>query len=216
MSKLENGKLRCVETKAAVPFQIAVGLDTALTLKLESEWAAEKAIAIQQLLHDHPEEAKDQQALTKRLFEYGLTDFHWSWTNKALRTATDEYQWFYLEAEGKVQGVCVIFYPKQSRIDSEQIFYIDYIASAYWNRKRPGRNKRFSNVGLLLIANTIEYATTALGLRPGFCLHSLPTAESYYTKLGMTPYDLDSEKENLRYFEAPAPCALGITGDLHA
>ncbi|OVZ67318.1 hypothetical protein CDO43_30670, partial [Pseudomonas aeruginosa] len=48
---------------------------------------------------------------------------------------------------------------------------------------------------------------------PGFCLHSLPTAEGYYRYLGMIEYDADADKENLRYFEAPPDIAGKLAGE---
>jgi len=157
----------------------------------------------------------NQAALGKRLIEYGLSDFHWNWSSKALKTTTDEYQWFYLEAENKIQGVCIIFHPKNSRIDSNEIFYIDYIAAAYRNRNRPNHNKRFSNVGKLLIAEAIKYSIQILELRPGFCLHSLPSAESYYRAIGMNEFESDPNYLNLRYFEACEKCALDLAKGSH-
>lgn len=212
---MNTSQLICKETNSAVPYQILVGLDNARTLTLDQQWSLEKAVIIKLLIANHKDEISNNAALQKRLTEYSLNDFHWNWTNKALKTSNDEYQWFYLEAESKIQGVCIIFHPKNSRIDNNNIFYIDYIAAAYWNRNRPNYQKRFSNVGKLLISEAIKYSTQILELRPGFSLHSLPSAESYYKAIGMNEYELDSNYQNLRYFEACEACALTFVQSTH-
>ena len=100
-------------------------------------------------------------------------------------------------------------------MDGERIFYIDYVASAYWNRDRPNYEKQFGSVSRILIAHASHFAINTLGYRPGFCLHSLPTAEGYYRYLGMIEYEVDAEKENLRYFEAPPDIAGKLAGEAH-
>lgn len=99
-------------------------------------------------------------------------------------------------------------------MDGSYIFYIDYIAAAYWNRDRPGYKKRFSGIGSRLISFVIDYAKDKLGYRYGFCLHSLPSAESYYRSLGMTEFDFDEAKEGLRYYEACHETAARIAGSV--
>lgn len=207
---MNESQLICNQTNSVVPYQIWVGLDNLRTLTLDQQWSSEKAKIIELLITNHPDEIANPIALKRRLIEYGLSDFHWNWSSKALMTATDEYQWFYLEAESMIQGVCIIFHPKSSRIDSNSIFYIDYIAAAYRNRNRPNFHKRFSNVGKLLIAEAIRYSIQTLNLRPGFCLHSLPSAESYYRAIGMNEFESDPNYQNPRYFEACEKCALNL------
>ncbi|KAA6123118.1 hypothetical protein KZ686_15960 [Cupriavidus cauae] len=181
-----------------------------LTLTLEADWSAAKAEAFNVLCERFPTGFTSQDEFDSAVAEYNLVDLHWNWLNKAHHAATNDYQWFYLMAEDKVQGVCIIFHPKPSREDGEKIFYIDYIAAAYWNRNRPGYKRRFSNIGHILITYAVDHAVRVLGYRPGFSLHALPTAESYYSRLGMTPYDCDANKEGLRYFEASEVCARAV------
>jgi hypothetical protein len=203
--------LHCNETGAKVSFQIAVGQDFRRTAKMDREWSLEKSVAFNHLIEKYGDKLKDQAILYNALTEYNLADFHWRWLEKAIVTSTDEYEWFYLEVNDSVQGVCIIFHPKSSRLDAKDIFYIDYIAAAYWNRNRPDNQKKYSNVGRLLISHTIQYAIDILGFRPGFCLHSLPTSETYYEGLGITKYEPDPAKQDLRYFEACESCALALS-----
>lgn len=198
--------LLCNHTGVYVPYTVHVGLDTMLTLGLDEEWSAEKVVAVGELRVVYPDGIPEVDAL-QILAQYGLTDFGWNWITKTRICSSDDFEWFYLMAEGKAQAVCIIYHPKSSVVDGERIFYIDYIASAYWNRNRPTHRRRFSSVGTKLIAFAIKHFTENLGYRPGFSLHSLPTAEDYYVSLGITPYECDAAKEGLRYFEADAACA---------
>lgn len=195
--------LTCRQTGQAYQYEVFQGLKPTLVLQLESEWSDEKRKVLRQLLQDVPEVQNDSNLFYEQIFLYGLADLQWSWLNKAAALTGDEYHWFFLRADSKIQAVCIIYHPKVSREDGERIFYIDYVASAYWNRSRPGYTKQFSSVGRILISHALHFATTTLGYRPGFCLHSLPTAESYYKRLGMVEYEKDVTKENLRYYEAP-------------
>ena len=52
-----------------------------------------------------------------------------------------------------------------------------------------------------------RFAVSRLGLRPGFCLHSLETAEGFYTRLNMVSVT-GREDGGLRYFELPQALAV--------
>ncbi|GFO76524.1 hypothetical protein BPLS_P4359 [Bathymodiolus platifrons methanotrophic gill symbiont] len=133
-------------------------------------------------------------------------DKHWDWFKKACRHKTDEYEWFFLMAEDKPQGVCVIFHPKASKLSTGDIFYIEYLAVAPWNRDSLLNNRAFKGVGTLLLKCAITYATETLKLQPGFSLHALEQAEGYYLHIGMI--HLSSEdKHDLKFFEMEADTA---------
>mgnify|MGYP002768963628 CR=1 FL=1 len=208
--------LRCNHTGALHPYTVSVGLDTMLTLTMHEDWSRAKADAIQELRQKYAGGFQSEEEARQVTAQYGLTDFSWDWPRKIAFCSTNEYEWFYLMAEGKAQAVCIIYHPQSSIIDGERIFYIDYIASAYWNRNRPSYQRKFSAVGTKLISYVIEHATVKLGYRPGFSLHSLPSAETYYSSLGITAYHHDVEKEGLRYFEASTACANNLLEARHA
>lgn len=207
--------LLCRHTAQQIPYQIHQGLLPTYVLQLQEQWEAEKTRIVRQLLADVPAAAVDRDLLIEKLPIYGLSDFGWRWLDKAMVLNTDDYHWFFLSAQGRIQATCVIYHPKESRMDGERIFYVDYVASAYWNRDRPNYVKQFGSVSRILIAHAARFAMNTLGYRPGFCLHSLPTAEGYYRFLGMVEYEADADKENLRYFEAPAHVAGKLAGEAH-
>ncbi|HCF5267750.1 TPA: hypothetical protein P8O60_002197 [Pseudomonas aeruginosa] len=202
--------LKCLHTGKDIPYTISDGIDLRTTVSLDVDWGAEKARLFGQLIAENPGALDDPAKWDELLDAYQLNDYHWAWTQKAQQCNSAEYFWFYLMADGKVQAACIIKHPKESRVDNAGIFYVDYLAVAYWNRRRNGYVRRFDGVGTKLLVHAINYSINFLGYRPGFSLHSLPSSEGYYRSLQMTDYGVDAGYQNLRYFEASEPVALSI------
>ena len=134
-----------------------------------------------------------------------VEDHHWRWLDKTLFYRGDRYKWFFLIAENYPQAACLIYHPKNSVSGAGDIFYIEYIATAPWNRENILGERIFKGVGPKLLDRIISYATEDLKLSPGFSLHSSPQAISFYQeKLGMTAFP-SYDKEGLRFFEWIAP-----------
>lgn len=139
-----------------------------------------------------------------------LEDHHWRWLDKSLHYKGNCYQWFFLVAEGYPQAACLIYHPKSSVVGAGDIFYVEYIAAAPWNRENVLAERIFKGVGPKLLDRVIRYAQDDLKLRPGFSLHSLPKAELFYERLGMKAFQA-YDKAGLKFFEwiAPEPIAKG-------
>ncbi|MCW6647691.1 hypothetical protein [Yersinia ruckeri] len=208
--------LLCNHTQKSVPYSITSGFDLNLTQQMNSEWSGYKGIIAQEILTNFPTFNQDPTIRNQVVSDYNIGDFGWDWNRKIFFCNTIDYLWFYLIADNKVQSACIIYHPKQSHFDNKPIFYIDYIASANWNRSRPGYSAQFKRTGTLLIEHAIKYANKNWGYRPGFCLHSLPDAEGFYSHLGMQDFGIDPSKENLRIFEAPEVIACKLGGVAHA
>lgn len=131
-----------------------------------------------------------------------LEDEHWDWLTKTMCYRTPGYEWFFLIADNKPQGACLIYHPHKSAFSGEDIFYIEYVAVAPWNRQNPMQERVFSGIGPMLIKAAVEYAVTALRLKHGFCLHALAQAVPFYQKIGMLAQP-GLDKPNLQYFEMP-------------
>jgi hypothetical protein len=147
-----------------------------------------------------------EEELTEVLSKLSIEDNHWDWFAKSMVHRQDEYEWFFLTANGSPQGACVIYHPKTSVIDEENIFYIEYVAAAPWNRDNPYKEKSFSGIGSILINCALDYSVNTLGLVHGFSLHSLPKAKPYYEKIGMITFS-DLDKGTLAYYEMPRKMA---------
>lgn len=202
--------LKCLHTGRDVTYTVTDGIDLLATANLDRDWSAEKAKILGQLFVEHPDALSDPSKWEGLLDTYQLNDHHWAWTQKARLYNSAEFFWFYLMADGQVQAACIIKHPKESRADKAGIFYVDYLAVAYWNRRRDGYVRRFDGVGTKLLIHAINYSIDVLGYRPGFSLHSLPSSEGYYQNLKMTDFGMDQSYQNLRYFEASEPVALSI------
>ncbi|WP_244089171.1 hypothetical protein [Aeromonas hydrophila] len=138
-------------------------------------------------------------------------DHHWDWFKKTLSYSKDEYEWFYLYAEEKPQGVCLIYHPKVSALSTSNIFYVEYLAVAPWNRDCLIRKRDFLKIGSTLLTCSLRFAVTTLGLTPGLSLHSLPQARGYYEKLNMINIEREN-KPRLMYFELPYAEAEKLLG----
>jgi hypothetical protein len=129
-----------------------------------------------------------------------LDDNHWNWLTKTCVTVSTEYEWFFLEINGLPQAACLIYHPKVSALNDDNIFYIEYVAVAPWNRPNPMEQRQFKGVGKAIIQSAVKYATEELKLRYGFSLHSLPKAEAFYEHIGMLNYPI-LDKDALKYYE---------------
>lgn len=140
-----------------------------------------------------------------------LDDAHWQWLAKSFHYHSDDFRWFFLIADGQPQGACLIYFPKDSAIDGQNIFYIEYVATAPWNRQNPIAERRFKGVGKLLVDFARDYGVQQLGLRYGYCLHALPKAIPFYLSVGMVAFPI-RDKDGLPYFELPPPAGIPANG----
>lgn len=131
-----------------------------------------------------------------------LEDDHWDWVDKSVVASNDQYRWFFIFSEGLPQAACVIYHPKASAFSKADIFYIEFVAVAPWNRLNPMAHRRFKGMGTLILKSAAKYAMENLNLTPGFSLHSLPQAAHYYEKIGMTEFE-KLKKGVLAYYEMP-------------
>ena len=129
-----------------------------------------------------------------------VEDYHWEWLSKSLVYRSDEYKWFYLKTENNIEAACLAYHPKKSAVDSKDIFYIEFIAVAPWNRESPMSPKKLKGVGSTLLRAAVKYLVNSLGLTYRFGLHALPQARGYYQKIGMDYLPI-GDKDSLEYFE---------------
>lgn len=141
-------------------------------------------------------------------------DWHWNWLNKTYHLKTDDCnEWFYLTIDSKVEAACLIYFPKNSYLNpSENIFYVEYLAVAPWNRYTPIEEQRLKGLGSLLLLKAINYLAKKYENSGRFSLHSLIQAEGYYiNKLKMQHIE-SNDKPSLKYFELPEHEVSSIIG----
>ncbi|MDD2791400.1 MAG: hypothetical protein PHU40_12155 [Sulfurimonas sp.] len=196
LSVISKGKLT-KNDGSKQQYEIVHGWNLELSKNCDTQWA-EHNLNFFQFIQDNVKE----EDLNEVLESLQLEDKHWSWFNKSMHFYTDAYKWFYLLAENKIQGTCVIYQPKESVLSSGNIFYIEFIAAAPWNRKTLISEKEYQGIGTTLIISILKYMPSAFSLKPAFSLHSLPQATGYYEKLGMINCAKE-DKDRLKYYEIP-------------
>ena len=142
----------------------------------------------------------DEATLEEVLASIQVDDEHWEWMLKSLCYKQQGYEWFFAMTEDGPQAACLIYHPKQSIFVPQDIFYIEYIAVAPWNRKNPMRQRTFRGVGSLLIKSIMDFARGSLNLTPGFSLHAIPRAVEFYESIGMVAHP-PNDKGVLKFYE---------------
>lgn len=176
-------------------YRITVGWDLIAAHQCDTEWKIYNF-----KLAEFIKANFTQSEIPNVLKEIQVEDHHWEWAKKSICYRTPEYQWFYLKTQGRIEAACLMYHPKASAVDNTNIFYIEFIAVAPWNRKDPMSNRELYNVGSTLLKEVIRYAVNTLGLTYRFSLHSLPQAKSYYDRIGMI-HCPSGDKDNLQYYE---------------
>lgn len=135
-----------------------------------------------------PDSCNDEQ-FYQYLSALQFHDIRWNWEKKYLYYSDENtYDWFFIIIDGKIQAVTLISHPKKSVINGDDIFYIEYIAVAPWNRTSSFYSRQFSGLGSILMKTVSKYYSTKYGYRDGFSLSAVPQAIPFYKKIGMTAF----------------------------
>lgn len=129
-----------------------------------------------------------------------VEDFHWDWLSKYPRYFGEEFIWYFLKANETIQAVAIIYHPKNSATSAGEIFYVEYISVAPWNRKSNLYSKVYSNIAPTMLQAIQKHIIEKYGYKYGFSLHSLPQAERFYSSIGMMQIP-SLAKDGMKYFE---------------
>jgi hypothetical protein len=205
LQEIEQGELMHI-SKKKVPYKIVHGWDLMSSHECDNLWKQAWLALFEQIQQSEPDEAKQKEILASISTE----DIHWDWFKKAVNCSTDEYEWFHLYADGKPQAACLIYHPEASALEPGDIFYVKFVAVAPWNRPCDLRPREFRGLGEIILRAAQRFAVKELKLRPGFCLHSLPKAEIFYTKLNMVKVDGREDAQSLPFYELPQAFAIQL------
>jgi hypothetical protein len=205
LREIEHGELTHVSRQKFL-YKIVHGWSLQSSLECDTFWKQGWLALFKQIQQVERNETKQNEILASISTE----DVHWDWFNKAISTSTDEYEWFHLYADGKPQAACLIYHPKPSALEPGEIFYVKFVAVAPWNRTCDLRSREFRGLGEIILRAAQRFAVKELKLRPGFCLHSLPKAEGFYTKLKMVKVNGKEDAQSLAYFELPQALATEL------
>ena len=130
--------------------------------------------------------------------------WHWDWAKKTARVqGLLAFRGFSVVAQGITQGLAQVNFTKSAREPCQAgkpLVYLDYVEVAPWNRPEFGWPPRLRGVGSALITAAIALSEDE-GFKGRIGLHSLPQADAFYAKIGMTDLGPDAAYQNLRYFE---------------
>ncbi len=191
---------------------LAEGLDEGHLDHIEDSWGPllERQYAL--ALLEYFELADDEQT-PSRLKEIcgrlGVQDYRWDWRIKNAVAPKSRRRIFSMLNVDQVEAAMLLLFGEMSRdpaSSSLEIVYVDFLAVAPWNRREFQHPQRFNGLGRLMIGAAV--AMSLIAGHDGRCgLHSLPQAEGFYRRIGMTDFGPDSKKESLRYFEFSAQTA---------
>lgn len=204
LQEIDQGELTHA-SKRKVPYKIIHGWDAKASLQCDAVWKAAWLELFDQIQQAESDETK-QAAILESI---STEDMHWRWFDKAIAFSSDEYEWFHLHADEKPQAACLIYHPKPSVLETGEIFYVEFVAVAPWNRTCKIRPREFRGLGEIILRAAQRFAVKQLKLQPGFCLHSLSKAEPFYTKLKMVRRT-DLAKNSMNYFELPQVLAAKL------
>lgn len=85
--------------------------------------------------------------------------------------------------------------------------YIEYVATAPWNRPTAGEDAIFKGIGPALLRHAV-LRSLALGRLGRVTLHSVPKAVAFYERLGLAHGGPDPIADGLEYFEGDERWAL--------
>lgn len=132
---------------------------------------------------------------------------HWNWPQKLARVqGLLAYRGFCVVAQGETQGLAQIDLTKLSRDPGQlgrPLVYLDYLEVAPWNRRELQATTRFRGVGTALLSAAVQLSFDE-DFKGRLGLHSLPQADAFYRRIGMTDMGPDPSYQSLRYFEMTA------------
>jgi hypothetical protein len=150
-------------------------------------------------------------------------DQYWDWEQKQriyLAGGAGIYEGYAIECEQLTQGMMLLQVKGyRSQIEpNRRLVYVHSLATAPWNRLSNPAPNGFRAVGGALL-RFARFRSEELDYGGLVGLHSLPTAEAFYRKMGMIDGGVDAEKENLTYFEwyhrdSPVEAESGIDEDI--
>lgn len=209
---LESFEIESPEYGKPLRVELVEDLDEDHVAYIEEQWApiAQRQYNLALLeFFTSPEAQRSFELFREMQGRLGIPDKHWNWRQKAsYAPGTNRRVYGLLNAE-HVEAAMVLLFGEQSREtgSAAPIIYVDYVAVAPWNRAAIQNPERFRKLGTIMLGAAVEMSR-ALGMNGRCGLHSLPSSEGFYRRIGMKDMDIDPDYHNLRYFEFDAGSAM--------
>jgi hypothetical protein len=129
---------------------------------------------------------------------------HWEWEKKVRYTnRLLSYQTMGIQCDGQVQGLILFvtdgFFGRLPAQLNLPLTYVHLLGTAPWNLEEVVDKPKFAGVGTVLLRAAVE-TSVDLGFKGRIGLHSLPKAEHWYDRRGLTCLGLDAAKR-MKYYE---------------
>jgi GNAT superfamily N-acetyltransferase len=131
-------------------------------------------------------------------------DASWDWSAilaEHLTTGGRTFESFGIVCRGKLQGAMLLGQGERtSRASGRPIVYVEYIATAPWNRSTIEAQSRFKGAGTELLAAAVEWSRH-MQCEGALGLHSKPRALGFYGRQGFRDLGPDARELGLHYLE---------------
>lgn len=191
-------------------YKIIHGKNIDYNVLLNRTWKTFELTILQKFLESG---MKDDEVI-QLLRDLQFHDIHWNWMTKYIHYSDDlVYDWFFITDEDSIQAVSLTMHPKESVFEKDNIFYIEYIAVAPWNRTSEKYQKKYGGLGTRIIKAICGYFSEKCKYRPGFSLSAVPEAKAFYQKIGMTPVPA-LDNDGLSFYEFEREKATNFLGGI--
>jgi hypothetical protein len=152
-----------------------------------------------------------------------VRDSHWEWSNKLKEARKDGLisDVFVIEAGDMTQAAMIVrkgsvkYLSLHSEHPGRPLVYVDYVATAPWNR-RVVDDPIYKGCGIMMLGTAISLSINE-GYGGRIALKSLRGAESFYReRVGMTEVVEGIDEDGLKYFELPVSQARSVLGRVRA
>ncbi len=153
------------------------------------------------LTNKHVDDFDSEWMELLRLYEQ--EDKFWDLSVKPkLISRYENYEGYAVEYQNQTEGLLLIETQEHGSqlTPGKRLIYVNYVASAPWNRKVIQRPPKLKGVGKALLLFT-RSRSLQLGYEGRVGLHSLPGIEKFYENQGMLDFGSDPDYEDLVYFE---------------
>lgn len=200
------------ELGRSVKIDVVEGLDAVHLDHIEQAWAPlmkqQRNKAVLEFFTQLPAAEQTKEAFAALLGRFGIPDFHWNWRRKCSIAPGTERQAYGIVNGDQVEAAMMLANGHQTRLGTlgEPLIYVDFLATAPWNRNAIQRPERFRGLGTMLLGAAVEISRSK-GMDGRCGLHALPSAEGFYHRAGMQDLGADPTYMNLHYFEMDAALA---------